>query len=87
MGTVAAALAVIKKGKELADDPEFQKRVAAGQIITSAEKQKEEKEVSKEAKASVTIFNCNGRHCSFRRSESIGSNAFRWFKTAVNHRY
>ena len=56
IGTVAAALAVIKKGKELADDPEFQRRVAAGQIIGSTEKQKEEKEVSKEAKASVTIF-------------------------------
>ncbi|MBE5995676.1 MAG: C4-dicarboxylate ABC transporter, partial [Paenibacillaceae bacterium] len=56
IGTIAAALAVIKKGKELADDPEFQRRVAAGQIIGSIEKQKEEKEVSKEAKASVTIF-------------------------------
>ena len=32
VGTVVCALAVIKKGKELADDPEFKARVAAGQI-------------------------------------------------------
>lgn len=32
IGTVIAAIAVIKKGKELADDPEFQARVEAGLI-------------------------------------------------------
>ena len=46
IGTIAAALAVIKKGKELADDPEFQRRVGGGQIIGSIVKQKEEKEGS-----------------------------------------
>ena len=56
IGTVAAALAVIKKGKELADDPEFQRRVAAGQIEDLSIKQKKVKEVTKEAKRSVVIF-------------------------------
>lgn len=61
IGTVAAALAVIKKGKELAEDPEFQRRVAAGQISAGlsekfAKNQKEEKAVTKEAKISVAIF-------------------------------
>lgn len=34
IGTVACALAVMKKGKELAEDPEFQARVASGQVQT-----------------------------------------------------
>lgn len=51
-----AAIAVIKKGKELADDPEFQARVEAGLIEDFSKKVKEEKKVSKEAKISVTIF-------------------------------
>ena len=49
-------LPVIKKGKELADDPEFQARVEAGLIEDFSKKVKEEKKVSKEAKISVTIF-------------------------------
>lgn len=56
IGTVIAAIAVIKKGKELADDPEFQARVEAGLIEDFSKKVKEEKKVSKEAKISVTIF-------------------------------
>jgi anaerobic C4-dicarboxylate transporter DcuB len=56
IGTVAAALAVIKKGKELAEDPEFQRRVAAGLIEDFAKNKKEEKAVTKEAKISVAIF-------------------------------
>lgn len=62
IGTIAASLAVLKKGKELADDPEFQRRVAAGEIEDYAKKalegnKKEEKYVpSKEAKTSVAIF-------------------------------
>lgn len=56
IGTVAAALAVIKKGKELADDPEFQRRVAVGQIEDFSKKHSEKKEVTKEAKRSVAIF-------------------------------
>ena len=38
IGTIMAALAVLKKGKELEDDPEFQARVAAGQIQDFAKK-------------------------------------------------
>lgn len=56
IGTIVAAIAVIKKGKELADDPEFQARVEAGLIEDFSKKVKEEKKVSKEAKISVTIF-------------------------------
>ena len=62
IGTVAASLAVLKKGKELADDPEFQRRVAAGEIEDFAKKTIEgEKavrkiEATKEAKISVAIF-------------------------------
>lgn len=56
IGTIIAALAVIKKGKELADDPEFQARVASGQIQDFSKKEKEDKPVSKNAKISVVIF-------------------------------
>lgn len=56
IGTAIAAIAVIKKCKELADDPEFQARVEAGLIEDFSKKVKEEKKVSKEAKISVTIF-------------------------------
>ncbi|WMJ89154.1 anaerobic C4-dicarboxylate transporter family protein [Anaerocolumna sp. MB42-C2] len=56
IGTVAAALAVIKKGKELEDDPEFQARVASGQIEDFTKKHIEEKKTTKEAKLSVAIF-------------------------------
>ncbi|MDO4338979.1 MAG: anaerobic C4-dicarboxylate transporter family protein [Eubacteriales bacterium] len=56
IGTVAAALSVIKKGKELADDPEFQARVAEGRIEDFSKKHAEERETTKEAKISVAIF-------------------------------
>lgn len=56
IGTVVAALAVIKKGKELEDDPEFQARVASGQIEDFSKKHLEEKKTTKEAKFSVAIF-------------------------------
>ena len=55
IGTIVAALAVIKKGKELADDPEFQARVASGQIEDFSKKEKEDKPVSKNAKISATV--------------------------------
>lgn len=58
IGTVAAAFSVIKKGKELADDPEFQKRLAEGTIkdFTKEKTEKKDYTASKEAKASVAIF-------------------------------
>lgn len=62
IGTVAAAFSVLKKGKELKDDPEFQRRVAAGEIEDFAKKalegnKKDTKfQATKEAKISVAIF-------------------------------
>lgn len=56
IGTVVCALAVIKKGKELADDPEFQARVASGQIQDFSKVEKKERTATKEAKISVAIF-------------------------------
>lgn len=62
IGTIVAAFSVLKKGKELKDDPEFQRKVAAGEIEDFAKKtlegnKKEEKfQATKEAKVSVTIF-------------------------------
>lgn len=62
IGTVAAVFSVLKKGKELKDDPEFQRRVAAGEIEDLAKKtlegnEKETKfQATKEAKISVAIF-------------------------------
>lgn len=62
IGTVAAAFSVLKKGKELKDDPEFQRRVAAGEIEDLAKKalegnEKETKfQATKEEKISVAIF-------------------------------
>ncbi len=56
IGTVAAAVSVLKKGKELAEDPEFQARVASGKIKDFIKSEKEEKPTTKEAKISVTIF-------------------------------
>ena len=53
----SARLQLSRKGKELADDPEFKARVAAGQIrrdYTKAEKK--ERPATKEAKISVAIF-------------------------------
>ena len=56
IGTAAAAMSVLKKGKELAEDPEFQARVAAGKIQDFANSEKEEIPASKEAKISVAVF-------------------------------
>ncbi|MGN6714185.1 anaerobic C4-dicarboxylate transporter family protein [Anaerocolumna jejuensis] len=56
IGTIAAAFSVIKKGKELADDPEFQARVASGLIEDFSKKKVEEKPATKNAKISVAIF-------------------------------
>lgn len=56
IGTIVAAFSVIKKGKELADDPEFQARVRDGRIEDFANKKKEEIAITKEAKISVGIF-------------------------------
>lgn len=56
IGTIAAAFSVIKKGRELADDPGFQARVAAGLIEDFSKKKTEEKPATRNAKISVAIF-------------------------------
>lgn len=57
IGTVACALAVMKKGKELAEDPEFQARVASGQVQTLVKNENAaEVKTTKEAKISVAVF-------------------------------
>ena len=56
IGTIAAAFSVIKKGRELADDPGFQARVAAGLIEDFSKKKTEEKPATRNAKISVVIF-------------------------------
>ena len=56
IGTVVAAISVLKKGKELAEDPEFQARVAEGKVQDFTKLVKEEKPTTKEAKISVAIF-------------------------------
>lgn len=56
IGTVVAAVSVLKKGKELAEDPEFQARVAEGKVQDFTKLVKEEKPTTKEAQISVAIF-------------------------------
>lgn len=55
IGTVAGAISVYKRGKELADDPEYQARVAAG-LVTNFKKDVEQKQIAPYAKQSVVIF-------------------------------
>lgn len=56
IGTVLCSLSVIKRGKELADDPEFQARVAEGKIQDFSKVERNEKPSTKAAKISVIIF-------------------------------
>ena len=55
IGTIAGALSVYKRGKELADDPEYQKRVSQG-LVKDYKVQGEVKSITKGAKLSVAIF-------------------------------
>ena len=59
LGSLASGLIMMKRGKELADDPEFQRRVADGTLVLRGHK--EEKVVdtssfSKQSKISVIVF-------------------------------
>lgn len=56
LGAVAAAVSVLKKGKELEDDPEFQRRVKLGLIKEGDILGKEDYAPTKQAKVSVAIF-------------------------------
>jgi anaerobic C4-dicarboxylate transporter DcuA len=55
IGILVGAVSVYKKGKELVDDPEYQRRIADGELV-KAEQMKEGAVVTKEAKRSVYLF-------------------------------
>lgn len=54
VATLVASLVVYKRGLELADDPEFQRRLASGEIVLAPHKEKSE--ISRSAKISVLLF-------------------------------
>lgn len=60
LGSIAAGIVMLKKGKELYDDPEVQARIASGRLVIS-QKKDEKVEIdlstfSSNAKASVIVF-------------------------------
>lgn len=55
IGVLIGAISTMKMGKELADDPEYQRRVAAG-MVKAVEVKKEKKPITPHAKLSVAIF-------------------------------
>lgn len=83
IGTVIAAIAVIKKGKELADDPEFQARVEAGLIEDFSKKVKEEKKSAKKQNFRYDLPHCHGGNRSSRRSQRFSSDAGRRKQTSA----
>jgi anaerobic C4-dicarboxylate transporter DcuA len=56
VGSIAGALSVYHRGKELADDPVFKEKVAKGELEAISPKGFKERHVSKEAKRSLYIF-------------------------------
>lgn len=56
VGSLVAGLVMLKKGKELSEDPEYLARVEAGLIADYKTKQMDSTPVSKSAKLSVAIF-------------------------------
>ncbi|MEK3734391.1 anaerobic C4-dicarboxylate transporter [Paenibacillus sp. FSL M8-0334] len=56
LGVLTSAILTIRKGKELADDPEYLRRLAEGLIVKPETQQAESKKASKGAKSSVAIF-------------------------------
>ena len=59
LGSLASGLVILKKGKELADDPEFQRRVADGTLVlnkTSKSEIVDTSKYSKQSKLSVVVF-------------------------------
>jgi anaerobic C4-dicarboxylate transporter DcuB len=56
IGTLAASLIVLKRGKELANDPEYQARVAAGLVKNYQVKKDDKPPVTRNARISVAIF-------------------------------
>ena len=56
LGAVAAGLSVMKRGKELSEDPEYLERVKAGLVKDYKLDRTAEKPVTKQAKIAVAIF-------------------------------
>lgn len=56
LGAVAAGLSVMKRGKELSEDPEYLERVKAGLVKDYKLDRTQEKPVTKQAKTAVIIF-------------------------------
>ena len=59
LGSLASGLVMLKKGKELADDPEFQRRVADGTLVLNKTPKSEivdTSKYSKQSKLSVVVF-------------------------------
>lgn len=59
LGSLASGLVMLKKGKELADDPEFQRRVADGTLVLNKTPKSETVDTSKyskQSKLSVVVF-------------------------------
>lgn len=59
MGSLVSGLVMMKKGKELADDPEFQRRVADGTLVLKGEgkdKTADAPKIKKQSKMSVIVF-------------------------------
>lgn len=58
LGSVMSGVIMLKKGKELQDDPEFQRRIAEGTLVLEKHENKtiDFSKFSKEAKASVAVF-------------------------------
>lgn len=59
LGSLASGLVMLKKGKELADDPEFQRRVAEGTLVLNQTPKNgtvDSSKASKQSKLSVLIF-------------------------------
>ncbi|MFW2490163.1 anaerobic C4-dicarboxylate transporter [Clostridium chromiireducens] len=55
IGVITSAIATMRMGKELAEDPEYQRRMAEGLIAATKEKG-DKAQISKAAKRSVVIF-------------------------------
>ncbi|KWX70632.1 anaerobic C4-dicarboxylate transporter [Paenibacillus sonchi] len=56
LGVIVSALLTLRKGKELAEDPEYLRRLAEGLVESAPEEQPEKKATPKGAKASVVLF-------------------------------
>lgn len=55
IGVIVSAAATMRMGKELAEDPEYQRRIAEG-LISQAKEKGDKAQISKAAKRSVAIF-------------------------------